>query len=566
VPGSHVPLRTPSALGLTAPPRALPLSTARPIPSSWAHPEPQRPAPGRQAADETSLQESANWSGYIDAGTGAKFTEVRGTWAVPGVANLSASGDSSTWVGIDGTTTGDLIQAGTEQDWGVEGELYYAWYEILPGSTMYLGEVFPGDQISAEVAHVGTASWTITIEDSTQHIVWAGAVTYRAPGSSAEWVEEAPTNGATNSLFPLADFGAVRFSGLGVRGPGTATAKVSPVYMTAGKRRHIVAYPDQYSSGTNSFDITYGAPPSSPVSFPGVPVATAATSTSTTTTTAAAVATTAPSPVASGPGYWLAGIDGGVFSFGSAGFHGSVVHLWPKPSDFVPITGIAPTPDGRGYWLVNVLGGVFTFGDAVYAGSLTSMSLVQPDIIGIAATADGKGYFMLSATGSVYAFGDAHFKGSCGTPLAGCRHVEATALVLDSTGQGYWILLANCKMIAFGDAPDIPDADCQAAVKGGGQPAAARTAARTPDGRGYWVLLLNGVVFPEGDAKTLGSWISPIATGTTDPAEAFLPTSDGKGGWIVVANGTVAPCGDAPTLGDTKGTKLNAQIFSATGW
>lgn len=553
-------------LGLRRPYRAFPLTTAKPVPPSWAHPEAALPTTRQQAQAAKSPKESANWSGYVDAGAGARFTEVSGCWSVPTVENITAAGYSSTWVGIDGTTTNDLIQVGTEQDWGTDGDLYYAWYEIVPGSVMYLGEVLPGDQISAEVAHVATASWTITVEDVTRHTVWAGAVSYSAPGNSAEWVEEVPTNDLTKSLFPLADFGAVQFSNLTVGGPGTGTATVSPVYMAAITKGHeIEAYPDQYNSATNSFNVTYGAPSSSPVTFPGVPVATTRPGTSTTTTTTMpATTTTTPSALINGPGYWLAGMDGGVFSFGSARFHGSTLPLWPKASEYVPMTGIAAMPDGHGYWLVNILGGVFAFGDARFFGSLASMDLLGPDTIGIVPTADGKGYFLLNRTGDVFAFGDAHFAGSCATSDSGCGGAEATSLVLDATGSGYWVLLSNCKMIAFGDAPRIPDTDCQRLARAGGTP--ARAAARTPDGRGYWVLLLNGVVFPEGDAKALGSWISPIATTPRDPTEAIVPTSDGRGAWIVLADGTVAPCGDAPTLGEMMGTKLNAQIFSATGW
>src|ERR1700730_12010382 len=50
---------------------------------------------------------------------------------------------------------------------------------------------------------------------------------------------------------------------------------------------------------------------------------------------------------ASGSGYWLVGADGGVFTFGSAGFFGSMGGTKLN----APVIGIVPTPDGRGYWL-----------------------------------------------------------------------------------------------------------------------------------------------------------------------------------------------------------------------
>ncbi|MGH9104873.1 MAG: G1 family glutamic endopeptidase, partial [Acidimicrobiales bacterium] len=44
--------------------------------------------------------------------------------------------------------TDDLLQAGTEQDWSPQGVVYYAWYELVPTGSFYLGAVYPGDHIS----------------------------------------------------------------------------------------------------------------------------------------------------------------------------------------------------------------------------------------------------------------------------------------------------------------------------------------------------------------------------------------------------------------------------------
>ena len=75
-------------------------------------------------------------------------------------------------------------------------------------------------------------------------------------------------------------------------------------------------------------------------------------------TTSANAATAPPAP-----GYWLAGADGGVFSFnlpfsGSAG--GSPLNQ--------PVSGMSAEGAG-GYWLVAADGGVFTFGGAPFEGS-----------------------------------------------------------------------------------------------------------------------------------------------------------------------------------------------------
>lgn len=557
--------------------RAIALASAKPVPASWPHPEPMttaaNPAPANPARASQHLTggtqapavpalESTNWSGYIDSGSKAKFTGVSGTWTVPSV-KPGPAGYSSSWVGIDGNTTTDLIQAGTEQDWGPDGVVYYAWYEILPASAMYLGAVFPGDEISVQLAHAGTASWTVTVDDVTQHTIWSGAVSYSAPGTSAEWIEEAPTNSQTFKIYPLADFGTVQFSDLEVAGTGTATATAAPIYMVARNGGPVQAHPGNYDPVTDSFGIDYGpsavpgATPAVPIAHAPAPPTTTAPATTTTTTT---TTTSTPSPPPQGaPGYWLVGLDGGVFAFGSARYHGSAAAIFAGSKIPPPVIGIAPVSGGGGYWLVTRTGGVFPFGDAGYFGSLASMNDATQPIIGIVPAAGGKGYYMVGMDGGVYAFGDARFEGSC-DGIGGCG-APVVALVPDATGDGYWLELSNCTMVPFGNAPSITDANCKSYASA--KKLVAVSAARTPDARGYWVLLDNGTVFPEGDAGTLGSWWSAAATVKEDLAVALLPTSSGQGAWIVVANGAVEALGDAPALGGVSDIKLNQAILSA---
>ena len=52
--------------------------------------------------------------------------------------------------------------------------------------------------------------------------------------------------------------------------------------------------------------------------------------------------------------------DGGIFSFGDAGFYGST---GGTPLN-QPVTGMSAVPDGGGYWLVGADGGIFSFGTA----------------------------------------------------------------------------------------------------------------------------------------------------------------------------------------------------------
>ncbi len=531
------------------------------MPAAWPHRAPLAATAGRLPDAVTDSLPSANWAGYEDTGQGAQFTEVTGSWVVPTVS-LGNFGDSSTWVGIDGISShNDLIQAGTDQSSSPSGLLYYAWYELLPQASLELGTVFPGDHITAKIDETSPGHWAISVDDLTQGQAWAESVSYNAPGTSAEWVEEAPTLSTDNSIESLADFGTVQFSNMAVEGPGTSSATGSPIYMV-NTSSQIIAYPTQYDQTSDSFSVVYGtlsSPPSGGQA--GVPVV---------PTTNSASPTTAPSAPAqlSGQGLWLTGKDGGIFAFGDAKFDGSTGHI---PLER-PITGMAPTADHGGYWLVASDGGIFAFGDAAYAGSVPASGigpvgsksphhLVAP-IVGIVPTTDGKGYLMVASDGGVFAFGDAHFSGSCAT-IGGCP-APVVAVVPDVTGNGYWLLLANCDMVAFGDAPKVADSNCQNSARA--NKATAASAARTPSGKGYWVLLDDGTVFPEGDAQSLGSGHAGKVAHTDDPAVSIVPTSDGRGAWVVEANGSVDSYGDAPKLAGLTGMTLSAPITAAAGW
>jgi hypothetical protein len=145
-----------------------------------------------------------------------------------------------------------------------------------------------------------------------------------------------------------------------------------------------------------------------------------------------------------GHGYWEVASDGGIFTFGDAGFYGS--------SGGVTIPGhvvaMVPTVDGRGYWMVTNLGAVFAFGDATYGGSMGGTNLNQP-IVGMAATADGRGYWLVASDGGIFSFGDAQFYGSMGGhPL----NQPIVGMTPTPTGHGYWLIARDGGIFSFGDA------------------------------------------------------------------------------------------------------------------
>jgi hypothetical protein len=66
--------------------------------------------------------------------------------------------------------------------------------------------------------------------------------------------------------------------------------------------------------------------------------------------------------------------DGGIFTYGDAGFYGSAGSIKLNQ----PIVGMAATPNGGGYWLVASDGGIFNYGNAGFHGSHGGSPLNKP--------------------------------------------------------------------------------------------------------------------------------------------------------------------------------------------
>ena len=563
---------------------------------------------------------SSNWSGQV--ATGGAYDGVGANWVVPTVTDDHGGSEySATWIGIDGTSSTSLIQTGTSQQQGS----YYAWYELLPNYAIPIpGTVDAGDDIAASITSAGTNLWSIHVADSTQGWSWHQSFNYATPRTSAEWIEEAPTVGTQTSID---NYGSATFSGMSVSGPGTGSSTYTAVYLEGGTDARtgaplgIASWPDPYT-GNGSFTVRYGSPTpvitsvtpatgttsggsvvtisgryvfaAATVLFGGIPSAafylnpdgslTASSPPGAGTVDILLTSqTTASSPVpadrftysSAAPrpthGYWLVGSDGGIFSFGSAGFHGSTGNLVLQR----PVVGITPTADRRGYWLVATDGGVFAFGDARFYGSIPGIGIapagsgaatrLNAPIVGIVPSADGRGYFMVASDGGVFAFGDAAFEGSC-PGIGGCSG-SAMSVMPDATGHGYWLVTDTGSVHDFGDAPN----DGQPTDDTGGRaldPGTVTSAVRTPDGQGYWILIVDGFVLPFGDANLYSPSHGDAYGSMTpaDPATAVFATGDKLGYWVASADGSVFDYGDAPADGSMAGHPLNGPIVAATGW
>jgi len=209
----------------------------------------------------TTSYTSTNWSGYL--ATSGTYTTVSATWTVPTVSgNGTSTSADGTWVGIGGVSTGDLIQAGTQDSVSASGQVTTnAFYEILPSSsvTAYSITVSPGDSITASVIETSPSEWTITITDNTTAKTFTRSLFYSSTNSSAEWVEEDPsyTNG---NMIPFDNFGAVNFSSISTTKSGSvdnlSTGDALPITMV-NDANTAVATPSAIEGGGSSFSISH---------------------------------------------------------------------------------------------------------------------------------------------------------------------------------------------------------------------------------------------------------------------------------------------------------------------
>jgi hypothetical protein len=245
--------------------------------------------------------------------------------------------------------------------------------------------------------------------------------------------------------------------------------------------------------------------------------------------------------LAAGPGYWLLGGDGGVFSFGQAGFFGSTGGIRLNR----PAVAMAGARDGKGYWFAATDGGVFTFGSAGFFGSTGDIRLNQP-IVGMATTPSGNGYWLVARDGGIFAFGDAGFFGSTGAirlnqPIVG--------MAATPSGSGYWVVARDGGIFAFGDAGFAGSAGAVALTS------PVTGLAATPSGTGYWLLTESGAIYAFGDAPYEGS---PAGTGLCDrpAARRLAATATGGGYWVAAADGSVTAYGDASDYGSPRASGL----------
>ncbi|MHB1505190.1 MAG: G1 family glutamic endopeptidase, partial [Sulfobacillus sp.] len=115
--------------------------------------------------------------------------------------------------------------------------------------------VNPGDQMTASVAKNANGTWTIAISDVTAGWSFSTTQTYTGPGTSAEWIQEAPTIGG--HVATLANYSPTTFD------PGTVNG-VNPGLVAADggvmiQKRTQVSTPSLPDPDTDGFAVQYGS-------------------------------------------------------------------------------------------------------------------------------------------------------------------------------------------------------------------------------------------------------------------------------------------------------------------
>lgn len=286
---------------------------------------------------------------------------------------------------------------------------------------------------------------------------------------------------------------------------------------------------------------------------------------------AAPLLAASPAAAATGDGYRLLALDGGVFAF-DAVFAGAPAsdpaRCAPNTTDRALPAGtcfaITSTPTGNGYWVLDGdRGKVFPYGDAQFFGEPATAFVGAPrDLVptgaAIVATPTGKGYWVLlvnlSGAATVAPFGDAKHYGDSQTILE-ATSVEfrgaPVALAATPTGKGYWEVHSDGGVFAFGDARyfgGLGRLTLRAPVVG---------VAPTVSGDGYWLTAGDGGVFAFGDAKYAGS-MATVALRA--PVVGIARDSDGSGYWLAASDGGVFAFGGAAFAGSMAKVPLRAPV------
>jgi len=228
--------------------------------------EPVAPATGSSTSSTPSTPDTAasytstNWSGYMV--TNGTYHSISGSWDATQATGIgSTTSADSTWIGIGGVSTSDLVQVGTDNIINASGQVTtQAFYELLPQAELVIPDltVTPGDSMTASLSEVTTGQWLISITDKTDSQSFSTTVAYTSSYSSAEWIEEDPSY-SFRRLIPFDNFHTAIFaSGLTELGGAEvyiANSNALPVTMVD-KTGQTIASPSALTGSGSGFTVT----------------------------------------------------------------------------------------------------------------------------------------------------------------------------------------------------------------------------------------------------------------------------------------------------------------------
>jgi IPT/TIG domain len=442
-------------------------------------------------------------AGDLSYPTGLSFTSTGSLWVTGTAATAVAAEYTAAQLATSGSPTPakTLTLPGAAWSNGIDatGNLWVALNTFTAGPSMVVGFT------PAQQAAGGTVTPAFVLEGTTTTLEGLGGIGIKAP----------PTvTSVTPTAGPASGGNTVTVNGTGF----TSATKVA-FGASAGSTVNVVS----------PFKLTVKAPPGG-----GTVNVTATTFAGTSATS------TADQYTYTSTGYRLVASDGGIFSFGTAPFHGS---MGGKPLN-APVVGMASDLATGGYWMVATDGGIFSF-TAPFFGSMGGKPLNAP-IVAMAALPTGKGYWLVAADGGVFSFGTATFKGSMGgKPL----NKPIVGMAAQPTGGGYWMVASDGGIFSFGTATFHGSM--------GGKPLNQPIVAMTPapTGKGYWLVAADGGIF----AFTVPFLGSMGGKPLNKPIVGMTTPATGSGYWMVASDGGIFSF-TVPFFGSMGGRPLNKPI------
>jgi hypothetical protein len=436
------------------------------------------------------------------------------TRATPAVADLTGNGDvdvvEPTWTAL-GSTTGGTVSA-----FGPTGNRLWGGAKSVGGSTITGGVATADLGAGYQDVVVATGLGWYVIDGKTGNVYPGNGLNVTWPGQTA--ANLSMSNSPLTVADPSGDGVDVIVAGTYYGGNGDDTQGFIADYQVTGGPNSV---------GTGAWPEFHHDPQLTGSTIP--PASTA-------------IVCNPKVPPCTIEGYWMDATDGGIFTYGTASFAGSMGgrHL------AAPIVGMAATTNDKGYWMVASDGGIFSFGNASFAGSMGGRHLAAP-IVGMAA-APGGGYWLVASDGGIFSFGPgARFFGSMGN-----RHLNKPIVGIAAApdGQGYWMVASDGGIFSFG-----PGAHFFGSMGGRhlNQPIVGMAA--SPTG-GYRMVASDGGIF-SFDAQFYGSTGNRVLN---KPVVGMASTSSGKGYWLVASDGGIFSFGDAYFKGSTGDLVLNAPV------